>query len=270
VRGQARNNPLLMGRCMPWRLRGGAGPRPGARGGSHAGPGSIRYAVWWLCTAASVGAACDHLSGAGCCAVSSGRGGGSANYLGARSPDPRWASVFTVEECFGPAGPRSHLFLWGGADYVVRVHPCCLQPSARCGLILQIHGLGGSAAEMEAVTSLARWAGAEDDGVGPAAGSSCNAGGQPRYVVVEAQSRSQPDPAASAALIAAGFSAYHGRPEWVTQDADMHAQLMSATVRLFSLDPARIHVTGYSEVGPSHQPRPTHSHPQHRVATACL
>eukprot|EP01050_Picozoa_sp_SAG11_P001201 SAG11_NODE_51_length_19848_cov_37.780698_4_plen_1016_part_00 len=182
---------------------------------------------------------CDHNSGESCCSV------GGSSYLDTSTPDPSWGNRFTVEECFGPSGPRSrtqmtHAVLgsigsattWGGANYVVYVHPCCLEPGAQCGLILQIHGFLQQPGDMESATNLAGHAGAAEDLAQDACGSQ-------RFIVVEAQSRSD------AAL--PGDMDKHWRAAWVNEDADMHAEFMRHTAALYDVDRAHIHVTGYSE-----------------------
>jgi hypothetical protein len=66
---------------------------------------------------------------------------------------------------------------WGGSDYFVHVHPCCLEAGAGCGLVLQIHGYTNSAATMEATTDLAGWAGAKSGQISDACGSGPRQGG---------------------------------------------------------------------------------------------
>jgi pimeloyl-ACP methyl ester carboxylesterase len=181
------------------------------------------------------------------------------NYLEAERPDANWGNPFTVKECFGPSGPRSTTQLthssgmsfdatgmgfdptgfgdattWGGANYVVNVHPCCLEPGARCGLILQIHGFFQNPGDMEMATDLAGFAGAEERPSSDACGS-----GPQRFIVVEADSRS--DGAVP------GEMDKHWRAKWVLEDADMHADFVRRTARLYGVDDAHIHVTGYSE-----------------------
>ena len=184
---------------------------------------------------------CDHNSGESCCSV------GGSSYLDTSTPDLAWGSAFTVEECYGPSGPRSWTQLthvnpllnpiggattWGGANYRVNVHSCCLQPGARCGLILQIHGFFQQPGDMESATDLAGHAGAEQDSTH----DSCDS---QRFIVVEAQSRS--DGAIP------GDRDKHWRPTWADEDAGMHAEFMRHTAALYDVDRAHIHVTGYSE-----------------------
>jgi hypothetical protein len=143
---------------------------------------------------------CNHANANNCCTVKS-AGGDNADYMGAASPAAAWGAVFKVEECYGPAGPRSWYrslhnpqTQWGGANYKVWAHPCCLQPGANCGLILDIHGMTSTAQQEADASQIYQYAGAESEyphlRQAIAAGA-CPPSGQPvspkRFIVVNAE-----------------------------------------------------------------------------------